>query len=656
MRDCVAGLPESVRRRILSDPAVRDRVSGGMELPDVLSSPEWAAEWASRADRLRKEALRRILLVYGATAFEEEKSEEEALRDGRWTGAEWRVALAGLRLTGILYAIRKTWGDRLYFVPADMAAVWQRLLLPAFADPLDESEARETAAAAAPFRLPLSLELLSAWSAIRRAGLPLTSKGAVSKPSAARLVSAMRLTAEELEPLGLAYPYRDQLPVHAALALDLGLCTGVLRKRDREISVSAAGAEAWMARSAQSADAELYRMAMLRYAVPDPGRHLAAAAVCACRAFEWYRDRDFLRIGIAPSAWEVWMNLLVSFGWAERGTFRGEAVFRLLAELGDARTPEDRESRTEEGFAERFERFLVQPDGEIFVPPGVGLAERWQLEAVSERVTADRMFVYRLTAATVRRAYDSGWREGELRRFLERGSGAALPGPVEEALRDWFRALGKVRVVDAMLLRTEDAGTAERLLQDEEAAGWLLERVGDRDFIVDPAHAKELVARLEKIGFPPAPDRAEGSEPGAGGETEADAGTSDPGWIYTGSVPSLYRQDGTLETAGRLFPGLSDVPPGWLRQTGSYHSTTRRELVRRALDWRAALQVGEDGGRLFVPDALETSGDGWQVRGRWGGPDGAEEPDTLPADRCSPLRIVLPDLEPLPFADAPANG
>jgi len=36
------------------------------------------------------------------------------------------------------------------------------------------------------------------------------------------------------------------------------------------------------------------------------------------------------------------------------------------------------------------------------------------------------------------------------------------------------------------------------------------------------------------------------------------------------------------------------------------------------------------------------------VRGRWrNAADGEGEPDALPAERCSPLMIVLPDLERL---------
>lgn len=649
VRLSAAGLPDSIRKLIMAEPTVASRIRQGRELEEILASPEWAAEWAASADPLPLSALRRIVFRYGAAAFEEEKAEEDTLRDEAMTGAEWRVALARLRRSGILFAIRKLWGDRLYYLPADMVPVWQRMIAPVHADPLNKHDSREVEAAAASFRLPLSLELLSAWAAVRRTGIPLTSKGSVAKPAAARMASAMRMTSEELAPLGLVYPHQEALPATAAIALDLGLCTGVLHRRDKEIAFSPAGVESWMSQSVPAADAELHRLVLLRYASLDPARHLAASAVASCGTDGWFREADIVRIGAEPSAVNVWLNVLVSFGWAERGAFRGTGVFRLLTDL-DGRAVSEPQHEPEP--------LYVQPDGEVYVTPGVGLADRWKLEEISERATADRVFVYRLTKSACASAFEAGWKEGDVREFLERRSGAALPGPVDEALRDWYRHLGKIRLEEALLLRTDSEETAARLLEDGEVSRWLIDRAGNRDFIVDPAGAKELTVRLEKIGYPAAAGNAGEKKGGTVTPENPDAvsGDSEPGWISAGGAPSLYRPDGSLESAGELFPGLTDVPPVWLRRPGSYHASTRQKLVNQAIGWRAALQIGGEGsGRQFVPISLEADGKSWKVQGRWRGAaasrmdeaGNAGDPVTLPADRFEPLMIVLPALDPL---------
>jgi hypothetical protein len=440
------------------------------------------------------------------------------------------------------------------------------------------------------------------------------------------------------------------LPATAAIALDLGLCTGVLHRRDKEIAFSPAGVESWMAQSVPDADAELHRLVLLRFASLDPARHAAASAVASCGTDGWFREADIVRIGVDSSAVNVWLNALVSFGWVERGTFRGTGVFRLLTDLNGGTVNEPRR---------KPELLYVQPDGEVYVTPGVGLADRWKLEAISERTAADRVFVYRLTKSACASAFEAGWKEGDVRDFLARRSGAALPGPVDEALRDWFRHLGKIRLEEALLLRTDSEATADRLLEDGEVSRWLSERTGGRDFIVDPAGARALSARLEKIGYPAAAGKAgESNNEHAAPEDPRNAVSADsePGWIFAGGAPSLYRPDGSLESAGELFPGLTDIPPVWLRRPGSYHASTRQKLVRQAIGWRAALQVGgEESAREFVPVSLEADGKSWKVRGRWRSAaasrtdeaGNAGEPVALPADRCEPLMIVLPALDPL---------
>ncbi|WP_123039945.1 helicase-associated domain-containing protein [Cohnella candidum] len=636
-------LPESIGAVIGAEPAVAVRLKRGMVLRDILSSPEWAEDWARQSDPTLKRLFACLLLRFGSTAFEEEKGAVEALKDGLHTGAEWRAGLARLRRAGVLFAIRKTWGDRLYYVPTDMAAVWQRLLLPANAEPLAAIESADVVPRPAPYRPTLALKLLSAWAFIGRKGLPLTAKGAISKPAAEKLASVMKIASEELAPLGLVYPQHDQQPAASALAVDLGLVTGVLKRMDGAIAVDAAGAAAWTANPIAFADAVLHRRILERYAASDPARHMAASAIADCRPDAWYRELEIARIGVRPIDVEVWLDLLAAFGWAEWGTIGNEGVFRLTVPL-DISVFAAAEDETEP--------FHVQPDGEIYVPPGVGLAERWALEELAEPVSADRVYVYRLTKSAAERAYENGWPLERVRSFLERGSGMPVPGPVEDALRDWLRNLGKIRLEEAVLLRTDSAETASWLLEDAEIAGKLAERLGDRDFLVSRDALKGLEARLAKTGFKPSKPPAAPAEGTAASETaDRNEASTEPGWIYCGTVLSFYEPDRSVVSDSELFPGLEQVPAAWFRKPGAYHATTRQELIRRAIGWRTALQLGDDEAEpdLFVPHSIDTHADSWEVRGRWKAREdqagrGADTYETvsLPADRFGLVKIVLP--------------
>ncbi len=651
VRDSAARLPESLRKIVAAQPSVAARLRGGMPLHEVLSSPEWAAEWVRDADPLHLSVLSRLLRRFGSHAFEEEKGEAEIRRGGQVTGAEWRAAAARLRSCGILYAVRKTWGERLYYIPADMIPVWQRILLPTHATPLRTDESGRVELLPGPQRLPLPLEMLGVWSSIRRSGAALTAKGAVSKPAAARLSAETRLTPEELAPLRLVYPQQDALSPGAALALDLGLCTGVLRKREKAVSVSPDGLPAWMTGSLRTVNAEFWRLVVLRYASADPRMHLAASAMASCVAETWYREQDIAAIGIGLDAVEAWLQVLEAFGWAQRGRLQQNGCFRLSADLGGLAGGTGLEPE------EETESFFIQPDGEIMVPPHVGLADRWFLEEISERITADRLFIYRLTRKSCARACESGIQEQEVRRFLEQGSGAPLPETVSEALTDWFRFLGRTRIeADAVLLRTDGGETAGRLLEDAETADCLLERIGERDFIVDREKLKRLRKRLEHLGYAPLACHSDhtGSDP----TDENAAAGAEQEWICASHLKlSIFRPDPSALTREELFPGQSEIPAAWLTRPGTYHASTRRELIQQAIGWRAAVQIGEEGSAaVFVPHSLSGRGEHWEVRGRWkpaesaaafARSEGGPEPElvTLRAEEVSPLKIVLPAID-----------
>jgi hypothetical protein len=683
----VARLPENIRQLIAEHPSVSARLREGMTLHEVLASDHWAEEWASGTDELPRFVLKRLLFRFGSHAFDEEKGESEAVREGWITGAEWRAAMAYLRRCGVIFAVRKTWGERLFYIPDDMIPVWQRILLPVCAQPLSPEACGQVKRKMHPPRLSLPLEMLCVWSRIRQTGIALTTKGTISKPAAARLNQETRLGAEELAPLLLAYPQQDLLSPGVALALDLGLWTGVLRRGDKEIAALDSGLPDWMGQVMTEVNAAFYRLVMQRYASADPHLHLAASACAGLQTDVWYPDEVLTECGIEQEAAQNWLQLLTAFGWAERGTWQDSGCFRLLPDLAglSGHTAAHREDEFQEDqYQEDESCYIIQPDGEILVPPQTRLTVRWFLEEIAERITADRMFVYRLTRKSCSKAFENGRSEQMVRQLLEQGSGACLPEPVAEAIAGWFRYFGRVRIVeDAVLLRADSAETAGRLLEDEELSSYISERIGERDFLADPGKLGALKKRLEFLGYAALVSRA-GSMAGAqAGSFPADgslAGVSLSGDALSVSLPAkgpaspssrsagesgwivqphgqldIFRPDAAADTRETLFPGLSKVPSAWLARPGAYHPATRRQLIGQAIAWKAAVQVGsEEGASLFVPQSIQARGDLWEVQGYWKHSGSAKEQvisceppqlATLTAEEAAPIKIVLPPVE-----------
>ncbi|MCC3372980.1 helicase-associated domain-containing protein [Cohnella sp. REN36] len=671
-REIAGKMPERLGAWLGESPLLAARLGSGRPWSDVLGDPAWAAEWAASAAPLPQALLRLIVRRFAGLPFEEEKLLQAASEEGGRTGAEARVALQRLRGDGVLFAVRKAWGDRLYYLPSDMVKVWQRLLLPLAAAPVDAETAIGIAPAADGFRLPLSQELLRAWSAIRRYGLPLTAKGTPHKAAVAKVAAAMGLEASALDALGLLPGAGDPTPLQAALALDLGLYAGVLRRGNSEILVDEEGAVRWLVGTAAAHEAKLAEMVASRYAGQDPALHFAATALAMAAPGAWYRE-DALAAGSAPGADAAvaaalarWLDALAAFGWVERGVLNGMPACRWTVDPDP-----DRAARREPPPA-GLDRYEVLPDLEIVVPPETPPLARWRIAEVADLSSADVVSFYRLTRNACERASHRGHTADTVAALLEAGSGAPLPPPVRDAMDDWFRRLGRVEVLDAVVLRTDEPGLADLIAADPEATGMLGERIGERHYLVRGEARGRLEERLASLGYPPyrpqaqaAADLAEsGANPGEPGAIPAarlaqpPQAVLDPGWTSRRPVLSFYELD-PAPPAGfsELFPGLGEVPAAWLRQPRAYHASTRRELVERAVRWRTAIRVrpstedgGVDGWMTFVPQAVTGTGERWQVSGlvresgfAESGPPPAEVRVTLPADGIGELMIVLPD-------------
>ncbi|QMV40283.1 helicase-associated domain-containing protein [Cohnella cholangitidis] len=647
----VQRLPESIRRLILADPTIKPRCDQGDKLEEILRSREWAQAWLRQnGDSSSVKVLRAILIEFAGLPFELESLIKLLERTSSLTGAETRVALTKLRRSGVVFAVRKAWGEQLLYLPSDCVSLWQPLLLPIAGSAIMDIDARDVVNVSGQFRLPLSLELLSVWHQIAREPLLWTSKGTISRTDVTRMTKRMRLSAEEFDCLSLAYPQSENLPPQIAIALDLGLHNGVLRKSGNEIRISDSGLTSWLAYSPMEADRLLYAQLADRYGAVSPALHLTASSIMTLTAMKWYLDEDAAVRDGQERAINDWLELLQALGWLERGAWNGRAVFRIKQPL---RTGSAYPTEQDEGQAAIF----VQPDGEVLVLPEAGLRERWVLSEIAELVTADTVFVYRITRNSCMEASNAGYSKESLISFLEQASRGQLPEPVARSIEDWYSMLGKVRFAEAMLLRTENAAVAGKLRQDPETAEKLLEQVGDRDFIVDRSSIKFLNERLRKIGYPPLDQRlrmniADTHQP------ELVPGRSDSeesGWIYRRHVLSVFEADRTLPAAKDLFPGMLDIPAAWITKPRTYHLSTRKELLQRAIDWQAPVQVERDGQtKLFVPVELKEDGGKWSVIGQWrlfadngstGNRIGSEATIAVGADEIEAVMIVLPDLE-----------
>lgn len=668
MAETLSRLPDEALVSLRSEPLLASRLASGGTLERTLADRSWAKEWLDAAGSSVRETLEWIVGRYGAMPFEAEKLEREMRHATRWTGAEIRVALIRLRKSGIVFAVRKLWGETLLYVPTDTAVMWKRLLLPVRSAPLETGEERNVRKPEADYRPPLSIQLLAVWFDIRKTGLPLTSKGLPHKTAAARIAGSLRFAASELGAIAFALPNAEGCPPPLSLAIDLGLLTGVLV---REPSAIAAAPDPqcpseWADLLPEQFDRLLLGQIIDRFASQQPLLFGAAVAISQLVPLRWHVERE-ARAGLPEEAsadFAAWIRLLEAFGWIERGEWRSESVLRWKIDLGFAEEDGEPIKRAS------AEKAFVLPDLEIMVPPGVPVGPRWLLEEIADRKAVDVVSTYALTKEACVAAGRRGYDPESLLAALERICEGELPGNVRLVVRDWFRTIGKASVESAVLLRIGEEKLTALIERDPRAQSMLAEKIGPRVYRILPERADDVGRWIAEFGY--STDRAADSSalPAGKKETAGDlrakapaAGTaakpaeaaigggSGGGWALRRHELGYYEQDPLLPDETELFPGVDGIPASWLSKPAAYHPSTRRKLIERAIAWRTALRIGSgQAGRIFVPETLDGDEGDWRVSGtvRPDGPFGASDSPgtegklTLTADEFGEMMIVLP--------------
>lgn len=147
---------------------------------------------------------------------------------------------------------------------------------------------------------------------------------------------------------------------------------------------------------------------------------------------------------------------------------------------------------------------LVQPTGDILVPPSVPMAERWRLDRLASRVKSDRVSTYRMDQAAVKRGLADGMTVEQHISALESLSRTPLPDNVRINMEDWYRAAGRHRVMEVTVVHSQneqDSRDVETVLGSES-----LGRLSPTDVIIAADRVKAVMKRLEKSGVPILPE------------------------------------------------------------------------------------------------------------------------------------------------------
>ncbi|MEV6850763.1 helicase-associated domain-containing protein [Actinoplanes sp. NPDC051411] len=154
---------------------------------------------------------------------------------------------------------------------------------------------------------------------------------------------------------------------------------------------------------------------------------------------------------------------------------------------------------------------LVQADLSVVVPgpPEPELAA--ELDVVAEPESAGGASVFRVTAASVRRALDAGYSAADLHTLFKRRSRTPVPQALSYMIDDAARKHGGLRSGSAgSYLRSDDEALIAEVLTDKRLASLSLRQLAPT-VLVSPAPTARLLGALRDAGFAPVAEDAGGA-------------------------------------------------------------------------------------------------------------------------------------------------
>lgn len=593
---------------------------------------------APRGPKTAGSSLQQLYRKFAGQPFKLE-SIHSAARDG-WSGAELRAALPGLLRQGDVKAVKKVWGEKLYYIPLNRILQLQQSWGYSSLNPW---QPHQVTSGQQQSKAGLAVDLFRAISWIAENGLRITAKGTIHQKEQGKLESRIELSEHEVIGLQLNYPHQEVYSPQLAVILDLLMGLDLIDK-DRAIwRLNHFSLKGWLNLDVQTMNMVLLRQILQRYVPSEAGLQHVALRLAApdLEKDTWYARRELMnsltKLGCIHAGYaeerkdwiNAWFQAMVGFGWMELGENQeGEAVFRWIISRDRLAITDEHlnEHLTKERNTAKDGHIIIQPDFEILVPPDVPMLVRFELEACSENIVMDTMSVYRISEDSVKQASKHGRTPDDILAFLHKHA-EYVPESVILALQQWGRELGRVTFEERLLLRCADQEAADTIFSLPSLQG-KVEKIGPLDFIVPAEEEGRIRKILEEQRLSPRDNRRPSGEEQVfpkieeKGISELDGPESaqllqGQGWIFKGAGLHFYEADNELPSADQLFPGLQELPLMWWKEMRAYHSSTARKIIAQAMEWNTKLRVQIDGKQPMECLPVELiGGEDWSVKVR----------------------------------------
>jgi hypothetical protein len=662
----ISRLPQELKAQIEAETIYIPWIRYGMTLEEIWSNQATMESIYNQLSVRERKVLHILLTSIGCEPFDGAKL--ETLAAPAMSGAEAKVGFIQLLQKGLLYAFRKSWGEYVYVMAYEGLALWQRILFEDEAEMLrlpNEDNTAQDVHVTEEGGLGLAHAVFHSLVYFDQNEIKLTKNGTLHKRQLQKWIELLPLQKEKLEGCGIKYAYADIYPASIAVALDMMTRIQLLDQKGEELTLSKENVRVWLMLSEAEQSIRLYgfwkRVAFpkevwLQHAVLLLERQPHDVWIRAEGILQWLRKYGILakaavtdNEALLRMLEDQWVQPLIAFGWLEKGSDDS------LKQLSTLYRWKSQPLSPMVSSTENEQLLYVQPDFEVLVPPNVSFAVRWELSAIADYYESDPMSLYKLSKESMQRGLERGHNLDQTLTFLEQHAAYGVPDNVKLTLEQWAKPFGKARLIQALLLRCEDAGVANTIHKIAGAAECLEELIGDRTWIVRGEQLQRLTVLLDKAGWMPgklavidslSSNDSNTQKQRTNGSTNmgnGDLSSNEKGFIYSRQSYIYFEMEQRLPSIQDVYPDIKKVPASWMKEYRTYHPSTRREIVEKAMEWKTAIQLRQNGSDYIVAPRklLETRGT-WTMTGL---EESNRQEVCLMAEDWQEMKIVLPGID-----------
>lgn len=546
----------------------------------------------------------------------------------------FRLGLTGLRRKGLLYTLRRQWGEVAYFLPEDLAGKIYRIMLKekGFAE---GDVCTDNVRLAGELKPPVYVDLLLMLDDLRhqpQRKVPLTRKRTIHKRFIRRWEEKLPERRTVLDRCSLPISASSTYSSHLALLLDFLTRHKLIRWHQDHTVLDVHHVRRWM-----DATREQLSAAFITYWF----RCYKPSAVWLARyqkdMLDWYEacrrrgKQDWTYVLSFVERWEEHYDLPSIPDMQEQIERELLDPLSALGLLAYGETERGEKAWRFQSDNEQEAKMWLQPNLELYAPASIPIDTIWRITELFELPNWEHMLVFRLSEQRTRHFLENGGSLADWLAWLAEHLSTPLADSLTQKLSGLQRAQQKITITDQTLIAFDDPHVAAAFSQWPEVQSLRLEKLNERTFSVPLSQKEALCSVFEgrglKVSLPQEEEDSQQEE-------------NPPVLIlHEEDRQAAYKVESVFPELTEAIPAWKEIPEMWTKHFGAYHEKTKRDILNQAIEHGLLLKVEDREGNIICIQPEQS----FVENGRWTVQDRQNKKHVL-ADIVR-LQLLFPELD-----------